>query len=84
MAAIDSIPFERGDEAEFFLMVTAAAVQRLAGIHDRRPLILSYEATREWIRRDVSGKEAEKIAADRSIPADKFILHTVCGCHWER
>lgn len=50
MAAIDSIPFERGDEAECFLMVTAAAVQRLAGIHDRRSLILSHEATREWIR----------------------------------
>lgn len=44
MAAIGSIPFERGDEAEGFLIVTAAADQGLVDIHDRRPLVLSPEA----------------------------------------
>ena len=37
MAAIGSTPFERGDEAEGFLIVTAAADQGLVDIHDRRP-----------------------------------------------
>ncbi len=35
MAAIGSVPFERGDETEGFLMVTAAAAQGLVDIHDR-------------------------------------------------
>jgi putative SOS response-associated peptidase YedK len=29
------LPFERGDETEGFLMVTAAAAQELVDIHDR-------------------------------------------------
>lgn len=39
MAAIGSIPFERGDDAEGFLLVTAAADKGLVDIHDRRPLV---------------------------------------------
>lgn len=77
MAAIGSTPFERGDEAEGFLVVTAAADNGLVDIHDRRPLVLSPEAAREWIRQEVGGKEAEEIAADGSVPADKFIWHSV-------
>ncbi len=46
MAAIGSVPFERGDEAEGFLIVTAAADQGLVDIHDRRPLVLVPEAAR--------------------------------------
>lgn len=46
IAAIGSTPFERGDEAEGFLIVTAAADQGLVDIHDRRPLVLSPEAAR--------------------------------------
>lgn len=37
MAAIGSIPFERGDEAEGFLIVTAAADKGLVDIHARGP-----------------------------------------------
>ncbi len=40
MAAIGSTPFERGDEAEGFLIVTSAADKGLVDIHDRRPLVL--------------------------------------------
>ena len=58
MAAIGSTPFERGDEAEGFLIVTAAADQGLVDIHDRRPLVLSPEAAQEWMRQEISGKEA--------------------------
>ena len=77
MAAIGSAPFERGDEAEGFLIVTAAADKGLVDIHDRRPLVLLPEAAREWMRQDVGGKEAAEIAADGVVPADKFIWHAV-------
>ncbi|MCS6028976.1 SOS response-associated peptidase family protein [Klebsiella quasipneumoniae subsp. quasipneumoniae] len=43
-------PFERGDSAEGFLLVTAAADRGLVDIHDRRPLVLTPEAAREWMR----------------------------------
>ena len=34
-------------------------------------------AAREWMRQDIGGKEAEEIAADGVVPADKFIWHAV-------
>lgn len=77
MATIDSAPFERGDEAEGFLIVTAVVNKGLVDIHDRWPLALSPEAVREWMRQDIGGKEAAEIAADGSVPADKFIWHAV-------
>lgn len=77
MAAIGSVPFERGDEAEGFLIVTAAADQGLVDIHDRRPLVLSPKAAREWMRQDIGGKKAEEIAADGSVSADHFKWHPV-------
>ncbi|HCT5556379.1 TPA: SOS response-associated peptidase [Enterobacter hormaechei] len=77
MAAIGSTPFERGDNAEGFLIVTSAADKGLVDIHDRRPLVLSPEAAREWMRHDIGGKEAEEIIADGAVPADKFIWHAV-------
>lgn len=77
MAAIGSTPFERGDEAEGFLIVTSAADKGLVDIHDRRPLVLSPEAAREWTRHDIGGKEAEEIASDGSVPAEMFTWHAV-------
>jgi putative SOS response-associated peptidase YedK len=77
MAVIGSVPFERGDEAEGFLIVAGAADQGPVDIHDRRPLVLAPEAAREWMRQDIGGKEAEKIAADGTLSADKFIWYAV-------
>lgn len=77
MAAIGSTPFERGDEAEGFLIVTAAADQGLVDIHDRRQLVLTPEAAREWLRQDVGGKKAEEIAVDGAVSADHFTRHPV-------
>lgn len=57
--------------------MTSAADQGLVDIHDCRPLVLSPEAAREWMRHDIGGKEAEMIAADGAVPADKFIWHAV-------
>jgi putative SOS response-associated peptidase YedK len=50
--------------------VTAAADKGLVDIHDRRPVVLTPEAAREWMRQDIGGKEAEEIAADSAVPAD--------------
>ena len=77
MAAIGSTPFERGDEAEGFLIVTAAADKGLVDIHDRRPLVLTPEAAREWLRETVSGQEAEDIARTGAVPVDLFHWHAV-------
>lgn len=77
MAAIGSVPFERGDESEGFLIMTAAADQGLVDIHDRRPLVLVPEAAREWMRQDIGGKEAGEIATDGSVSADHFTWHPV-------
>ena len=77
MAAIGSVPFERGDEAEGFLIVTAAADQGLVDIHDRRPLVLTPEAAREWMRQDVTGAQAVEIAGDGAVSADHFTWHPV-------
>ena len=77
MAAIGSTPFERGDEAEGFLIVTSAADKGPVDIHDRQPLVLSPEAAREWMRRDLGVKAAEEVIADGTVPADKFIWHAV-------
>ncbi len=57
--------------------MTSAADKGLIDIHDRRPLVLSPKAAREWMRQDISGKEAEEIVVDGAVPADKFIWHTV-------
>ena len=72
MAAIGSVPFERGDDAERFLIVTAAADQGLVDIHDRRSLVLTPEAAREWMRQNIGGKEAEEIVTDGAVLADHF------------
>ncbi|UNK75764.1 SOS response-associated peptidase [Raoultella planticola] len=72
MAAIGCVPFERGDEAEIFLIVTAVSDQDLVDIHDRRPLVLSPEAVRELMRQDIGGKEAEEIIEDGALSADYF------------
>ncbi|EBB0697412.1 SOS response-associated peptidase [Salmonella enterica] len=77
MAAIGSTPFERGDDAEGFLIVTSAADKGLVDIHDRRPLVLSHGAAREWMRQGISGKEVEEIITDGAVPTDKFTWHAV-------
>lgn len=77
MAAIGSVPFERGDEAEGFLIVTAAADQGLVDIHDRRPLVLVPEAAREWMRQDVTGAQAVVIVGDGAVSADHFTWYSV-------
>lgn len=77
MATIGSTRFERGDEAEGFVIITSVADKRLVEIHSRRPLVLAPEAAREWMRQDIGGKEAEEIAVDGAVSADHFTRHPV-------
>ncbi|SNY59846.1 SOS response-associated peptidase family protein [Enterobacter sp. CC120223-11] len=77
MAAIGSTPFERGDAAEGFLIVTTAADKGLVDIHDRRPLVLSPEATREWMSQELSVKELESVILNRMVQEDAFTWRPV-------
>jgi len=77
MAAIGSTPFERGDEAEGFLIVTAAADKGLVDIHDRRPLVLTPKAAREWLRQETRGVDAEELAKTGAVAAEEFTWHPV-------
>lgn len=77
MAAIGSTPFERSDEAEGFLIVTSAADKGLVDIHDRRPLVLTPGAAREWMRKGITGEGAARIVAEGTLSADKFVWHAV-------
>ncbi len=78
MAAIGRTPFERGDHAEGFLIVTAAADRGLVDIHDRRPLVPApAKPPGEWMRQDVTGAEAAEIASDGAVSADDFTWQPV-------
>ncbi|TNV22811.1 SOS response-associated peptidase [Buttiauxella sp. B2] len=77
MAAIGSTPFERGDDAEGFLIVTTAADKGLIDIHDRRPLVLSPEAARTWMRQDIGGTILEDLVVQGAVAADKFAWYQV-------
>lgn len=74
MAAIDCTPFECGDDAEGFLIVTSAADKGLNDTHGRWPLVLSSEAAREWMRQGIGGKEAEEIVADGEVPVAAWMM----------
>lgn len=77
LAAIGKRPFDSADDKEGFLIVTAAADQGLLDIHDRRPVVLSPTAAREWLSERVTGEEAEQIAHEDSISAEDFAWYPV-------
>ncbi|TDX19826.1 putative SOS response-associated peptidase YedK [Buttiauxella sp. BIGb0552] len=76
-AAIGKQPFDTGDEAEGFLIVTAAADKGLIDIHDRRPLVFTPEAILEWMNPETSGAQASELAHEAAIPAKEFTWHPV-------
>lgn len=77
MASIGSTPFQRGDEKEGFLIITAAADKGLLDIHDRRPLVLPPTAARAWMHQNLNTKDAQHIAHDCLLPAENFSWHAV-------
>ncbi|CAI0844595.1 SOS response-associated peptidase family protein [Serratia quinivorans] len=76
-AAIGKQPFDVGDEAEGFLIVTAAADKGLVDIHDRRPLVFTPEAALEWMDPETTGAQVSELALDAAVPADEFTWHPV-------
>lgn len=77
MAAIGKRPFAQVNEHEGFLIVTSAADKGLVDIHDRRPLVLSPEAAREWLRQDTDSQQAQTLAREGAVAAQEFVWHPV-------
>lgn len=90
MAAIGARPFGLRDDGEGFVIVTAAADKGLIDIHDRRPLVLTPDAAREWLRESLSGDEAGRTAKQgrcllRHSPGIQFPLRSAtCGIRGRR
>jgi len=78
LAAIGKQPFENDNDQEGFLIVTAAADEGLLDIHDRRPIVFSPDAARQWLSENTTGKMAEEIAPNGCLLADEFTWHPVC------
>jgi putative SOS response-associated peptidase YedK len=76
-AAIGKQPFDVGEEAEGFLIVTAAADKGLVDIHDRRPLVFTPESALKWIDPETTGAEASELAHTATVPADEFTWHPI-------
>lgn len=76
-AAIGKQPFDLGNEAEGFLIVTAAADKGLVDIHDRRPLVFASDLGMEWINPETTGARASELAHDAATPPDEFTWHPV-------
>ncbi|WMY76715.1 SOS response-associated peptidase family protein [Buttiauxella selenatireducens] len=76
-AAIGKQPFDVGDEAAGFLIVTAAADKGLIDIHDRRPLVFTSRAALEWMNPETTGAQASELVHDAAVSADEFTWHPV-------
>ena len=76
-AAIGKPPFDREHGREGFVIVTAASNQGMVDIHDRRPLVLTADAVREWLSNDTSPARAAEIAHDSALPESAFTWHPV-------
>lgn len=59
-----------------FTILTLEAKGVLRGIHDREPLVLSAEASRQWLRKDLQPDEVAEIA-QHPLGAESFAWHVV-------
>lgn len=76
-ACIGSAPYDRSDENEGFVIVTAAADQGLVDIHDRRPVVLAPDEALTWMSQSTSCETATELVKSGRISTDKFTWHTV-------
>lgn len=49
----------------------------MVDIHDRRPLVLTADAIREWLSEDTTPERAQQIAQDAALPEKDFCWHPV-------
>jgi putative SOS response-associated peptidase YedK len=64
-------------EGDGFVVITAASDSGMVDIHDRRPVVLSPEAAREWVEPGLSAQRAEEIARDACRPTEDFEWYAV-------
>ncbi|WP_342755566.1 SOS response-associated peptidase family protein [Pantoea sp. MBD-2R] len=76
-AAIGKAPYDKERAAEGFVIVTAASAGGMVDIHDRRPLVLTADAVKEWLSQETSSSRAQKIAAEAALPESTFRWHPV-------
>ncbi len=62
-------------EDDGLVIVTAASDKGLINIHDRRPLVMTREASLERLSPETTPKRAEELAYDFAIPAYDFAFH---------
>ncbi|WP_447887231.1 SOS response-associated peptidase family protein [Serratia fonticola] len=65
------------DDDEGFVIVTAAADAGLMDIHDRRPLVMTLEASREWLDPGTSPARVLALATQNTLPPEAFSWHPV-------
>ncbi|MFL6616577.1 MAG: SOS response-associated peptidase family protein [Pantoea agglomerans] len=76
-AAIGRQPYGQDHGKEGFVIVTSASNQGMVDIHDRRPLVITHDAVREWLSDETSPARAEEIARDATVPEKAFTWHPV-------
>ncbi|MBK4772562.1 MAG: SOS response-associated peptidase [Pantoea sp. Morm] len=76
-AAIGRQPYGQDHGKEGFVIVTSASSRGMVDIHDRRPLVLSPDAIREWLSPETTPSRAEEIAHDAALPEKAFTWHPV-------
>lgn len=76
-AAIGRQPFGQDHGKEGFVIVTSSSNKGMVDIHDRRPLVITADAVREWLSNDTSPQRAEEIAHDAAVPEEEFTWHPV-------
>ncbi|WNK56311.1 SOS response-associated peptidase family protein [Pantoea agglomerans] len=76
-AAIGRQPYGQDHGKEGFVIVTSASNQGMVDIHDRRPLVITPDAVREWLSEETSPARAEEIAHDAAVPEKAFTWHPV-------
>lgn len=76
-AAIGRAPYGQEHGHEGFVIVTSASNKGMVDIHDRRPLVLTADAVREWLSAETTPERAQEIAQDAALPGKDFSLHPV-------
>lgn len=64
-------------EGDGFVIITAASDAGMVDIHDRRPVVLTPEAAREWIEPGLPAERAGEIARDACRPVEDFEWYAV-------
>lgn len=77
LAAIGKAPYGKDLDKEGFVIVTSSSNKGMVDIHDRRPLVLTADAVREWLSEETTPERAQEIANDAAIPEKDFTWHPV-------